>query len=337
MKQSLVSIIIPVYNSERYLKYCLDSVASQTYRNLEILLIDDGSSDNSGSICDDYAYRDHRFIVFHKENHGIASSQNIGLRHAKGQYIAFADNDDILSRQNIEKLVYALESTGADMAKARWQQIGVSQLEKISVLSMKKTPIGHRTLFENPLKEYQTVFSKILRLVHGKSAEARYFNEANWCRLYRREVWEGIQFPEGHFAQDVMVAGELYLRMRRVVDINEILYYWLQTPNSVTHKERGFAFFHDNVVAGARNFELSLQNGIVPQRSFYTLTGSVKLEKTANDIGSLGNTEQMKKDIRLVTSLAHKLSPLNRAICTVTASLRLMEKVVYDHHIHQMS
>lgn len=337
MKQSLVSIIIPVYNSENYLRYCLDSIASQTYEDLEILLIDDGSSDTSGSICDEYASRDNRFVVFHERNHGIASSQNIGLRHAKGRYIAFADNDDILSRQNIEKLVYALESTGADMAKGRWEQIGVSQLEKVRLLSMQKTAIGNQTLFGNPLKEYQTVFSKILRLIHGRMAEARYFNEANWCRVYKREVWKGIQFPEGQFAQDVMVAGELYLRMKKVVDINEVLYYWLQTPSSVTHQERGFTFFHDNVLAGARNFELSLKNGIVPQRSFYTITGSVRLEKTANDIDSPGNAEQMEKDLQLVKSLINKLSLLNRAVCAVTAALRLLEKVVYDRHIHKMS
>ena len=123
----MVSIIVPVYNAERYLRYCIESILGQTYTNLEIILVDDGASDASPSICNEYAAKDNRITVIHQTNGGIAKAQNTGLDAAHGEYIAFSDNDDIL-----EYLLHALLSTGADMSKARWQQFGVSQLGSIA-------------------------------------------------------------------------------------------------------------------------------------------------------------------------------------------------------------
>ena len=127
----LVSIIIPVYNAEHYLPFCLDSVKNQSWSNLQIILIDDGSTDSSPQICDLYASNDNRIIVRHQENGGIAKAQNAGLDLAKGDYIAFIDNDDIMARDNIEILFHALVSNHADMSKARWQQFGISQIQEI--------------------------------------------------------------------------------------------------------------------------------------------------------------------------------------------------------------
>lgn len=336
MKEYSVSIIVPVYNAERYLYYCLDSIAAQTYENIEVLLIDDGSTDDSGMICDEYAAKDSRFRIFHTENRGIGAAQNFGLDQANGDYIVFVDNDDILAHQNIEKLLGVLLHSRADMAKARWQQFGVSELQKITMKASQRSQIGEMTEFGNPLKEYQTVFSKILRILHGKESEARYFNEANWCRLYRREVWEGIRFPEGKYAQDVMVAGELYLNIHKVVDLDEVLYYWLQSPDSVTHSKRSFGYFHDNVQAGAKNFELSLNHGIIPQRSYYTMTTMLRQERKILDESNSSEVQAYEEDKAWIDGLVARLGTVNRVICAVTATLRLLEKVVYDRRIHSM-
>ena len=215
-KTPLVSIIIPVYNAEQYLPFCLDSVKNQSWSNLQIILIDDGSTDSSPQICDLYASTDNRIIVRHQENGGIAKAQNAGLDLAKGDYIAFIDNDDIMARDNIEILFHALVSNHADMSKARWQQFGISQIQEIKTKASNGTSLtGKTTSFSNPLQSYQTVFSKLFRVLGkmaGKNTEARYFNEANWCRLYARKVWDGVRFPEGIYAQDTAIAGELYLR-----------------------------------------------------------------------------------------------------------------------------
>lgn len=336
----LVSIIVPVYNAEQYLRYCVDSILGQSYSNLEVILVDDGATDGSAAICDQYAAQDRRVIVIHQPNGGIAKAQNAGLDAAHGEYIAFADNDDILDRRNIEYLLHALLSTGADMSKARWRQFGISQLDTVAAEAAQGADQpGKITVFTHPLTAYQTVFCKSLRLIGerlGRNTEARYFNEANWCRLYRRELWDGIRFPEGMYAQDVMVAGELYTRMRTVADIDVNLYNWLQSAGSVTHNERSFGFYHDNFAAGAANFRLCLEQGVRPGRSYYTVVGAFHEETTAPDFHEPANQAQRIKDKAELQQLLAQLTVWQYAQCAVTQRIRLMEKYVYDARIKNM-
>lgn len=337
---NLVSIIVPVYNAQYYLRYCVDSILAQSYRNIEVILVDDGATDSSPAICDEYAAADSRVLVIHQANGGIAKAQNAGLDAASGDYIAFADNDDILDRRNIELLLHALETTGADMSKARWQQFGVSQLDKVAKEASIGTSAPEKiTVFRNPLQAYQTVFCKSLRLVGdllGQNAEAKYFNEANWCRLYRRELWDGVRFPEGMYAQDVMVAGELYARMDKVADINVNLYYWLQSAGSVTHKERSFSFYHDNFVAGAANFRFCMERGILPARSYYTIVGAFAEETTSPDFNESNNQLQRTIDATTYHKLLGMLTPLHHAKCFTLQNLRLLEKHIYDARVKNM-
>ncbi len=113
--QPLVSVIIPVYNVEEYLCECIDSVINQTYKNLQIIFVDDGSTDSSGKICDDYAEKDERISVVHKKNSGPSRTRNVGLEHAKGKYIYFLDSDDYIELNALELLVNTAESDGADL------------------------------------------------------------------------------------------------------------------------------------------------------------------------------------------------------------------------------
>lgn len=336
----LVSIIVPVYNAEDYLRYCVDSILQQSYANLEVILVDDGAKDSSPQICDEFAAQDNRVTVIHQENGGIAKAQNTGLDAAHGEYIAFADNDDILDRHNIEYLLHALQNTGADMSKARWRQFGVSQLDEVAqeAATGAETP-SKITVFEHPLAAYQTVFCKSLRIIGDKldrSTEARYFNEANWCRLYKRELWDGIRFPEGMYAQDVMVAGDLYIRMRKVADLGVNLYNWLQSAGSVTHQERSFGFYHDNFAAGAANFRLCLEQGVRPGRSYYTLVGALHEETTAPDFSDALNEQQHKADQDELNELLGKLSYVQRLHCAMIRQIRLLEKHIYDARIKNM-
>lgn len=336
----LVSIIVPVYNAEDYLRYCVDSILQQSYANLEVILVDDGAKDSSPQICDEFAAQDNRVTVIHQENGGIAKAQNTGLDATHGEYIAFADNDDILDRHNIEYLLHALQNTGADMSKARWRQFGVSQLDEVAqeAATGAETP-SKITVFEHPLAAYQTVFCKSLRIIGdklGRSTEARYFNEANWCRLYKRELWDGIRFPEGMYAQDVMVAGDLYIRMRKVADLGVNLYNWLQSAGSVTHQERSFGFYHDNFAAGAANFRLCLEQGVRPGRSYYTLVGALHEETTAPDFSDALNEQQHKADQDELNELLGKLSYVQRLHCAMIRQIRLLEKHIYDARIKNM-
>ena len=224
------------------------------------------------------------------------------------------------------------------MAKARWQQFGISQLDKVkSVAAVGATAPNKVTAFKNPLRSYQTVFCKSLRLIGDilkKNTEARYFNEANWCRLYKRELWDGIRFPEGMYAQDVMVAGKLYSRMHKVVDIDCTLYYWLQSPGSVTHSKRNYSFYQDNLNAGLSNFEHALSQGVLPARSYYTMIGSLNEAASAPDLSSNRSTYERSKNE--AQSLIRKLSLSQKTICVILRHMRLVEKAVYDRKIKNM-
>ena len=336
----LVSVIVPVYNAERYLRYCIESILNQTYSTLEVILVDDGATDASSSMCDEYAAKDRRVIVIHQDNGGIAKAQNTGLDAAHGEYIAFCDNDDIVDAHNIEYLLHALLSSGADMSKARWRQFGVSQLDDIAAQAAAgaQTP-STVSVFKEPLRAYQMVFSKALRLVGdhtGHNTEARYFNEANWCRLYKRELWDGIRFPEGMYAQDVMVAGQLYARMSKVADVDRVLYYWLQSAGSVTHKERSFSFYHDNVVAGITNFEYALEHGVLPARSYYTMTTQLAEGGRVLNPLSKEDNDLYEDDRHTVSSLINEIGFGQRLLCIVLQRMRLMEKAIYDRKIKIM-
>lgn len=337
-EKPLVSIIVPVYNAEKYLPHCIESIQNQSYRNLEIILVDDGSRDSSPELCDSYAANDSRITVIHQENGGIAKAQNTGLDAAHGEYIAFADNDDILDRRNIELLLHALTSTGADMSKARWQQFGISQIESIREEASKGVANPEKkTTFKNPLHAYQTVFCKSLRLIGqlmGKNTEALYFNEANWCRLYKSELWNDIRFPEGMYAQDTAISGALYDRMNAVTDIDAVLYHWLQRPDSVTHKMYSFSFYHDHITAALINMQLCQKRNILPARSYYTLTTNLKNEKKS--LNEKTDKEKYLKDLQNTKQAVHTVSLPRRIICLIYRQIRLCEKNIYDHNIKNM-
>lgn len=357
----LVSIIVPVYNSAKYLSGCVDSILAQTYKNIELILVDDGSKDDSGKICDSYASKDSRVKVIHQQNGGISRAQNAGLDAASGEFIAFADNDDILDCKNIEILLNAILQSGASMSKAKWQQFGLSSLEQIK----KESGLGARGLsadksqatarlgnmpqikiVKNPLKAYQTVFCKIFRIIGnklGKNSETRYFNEANWCRLYKREVWEGVRFPEGKFAQDTAMASVLYSRMNYVAHVDAVLYYWLQRADSVTHKMRDAGFYHDHIDAVRANWDLCLEHNVVPARSYYTMVGNLRYERCALKSGESSDAEIQKiyeknyaKDVEFAKSAVKKLTILQRAQCFTMACVRNLEKIIYDCKIKNM-
>ena len=116
MKNLLVSVIVPIYNVEKYLRKCVDSILNQTYKNLEIILVDDGSPDNCGNICDEYALSDSRIRIIHKKNGGLSDARNAGLDIARGNYILFVDSDDYIDETMVEKLYEALEKEKAEMS-----------------------------------------------------------------------------------------------------------------------------------------------------------------------------------------------------------------------------
>lgn len=326
---ALVSIIVPVYNASRYLTSCVRSILDQTYENFELILVDDGSSDGSGELCDRLAAEDPRIVVHHQANGGIAAAQNAGLDIAGGDLITFCDNDDLLAPRMLERLVGLIASTGADMSCCRWRNIGASQGES-ELAKLRDEPYGEHIVLDDPARAYQTVFSLALRKLFG--VELRYFSEANWGKLYRAELFEGVRFPEGHYAQDVAVAMTLYARMSAVASCEDALYFWLQRGDSVSHRQRSAAYFSDIVRAHVRSFDTAREMGILPARA-YTGIAAVKYE--GRNVVTEADKRRYASDRAEVRRRLKDLGFWKRLLCRAIFLERMLEVKVYNVTVHR--
>ena len=210
----LVSIIVPIYKVEPYLDRCVRSIVDQTYENLEIILVDDGSPDNCPAICDTWAEKDSRVKVIHKENGGLSDARNAGLAVATGEYVSFIDSDDYIAPDFIAKLYEAIVKTGAEVAECATDYVDgngtVLRLRNAAdVAEMGKIEALRRLVQENGV--YQTV----------------------WNKLYRREVIAGIPFAVGKLNEDEFWTWQVLDRVEKLAIVPEALYHYLQRGGSI--------------------------------------------------------------------------------------------------------
>jgi glycosyltransferase involved in cell wall biosynthesis len=216
IKGTLISVIIPVYKAEAYIERCLDSVLAQTHREIEVILVDDGSPDNSGAICDTYAQKDMRIKVIHKENGGASSAKNAALEIATGEYIGFVDSDDHIHPQMYELLLYYAVRDNSDM------------------VSTERNPKIAKDVFD-PIVDGEG------RLVVTADEVLERFHQEYYARLwmsyqiklFRREVFEGHRFREGIIYEDTDLFPETIRRCNRITIVPLLLYYYTLSDNSV--------------------------------------------------------------------------------------------------------
>ena len=212
--QPLVSIIIPVYQVEKYLDKCIASVVSQTYHNLEIILVDDGSTDRCPAICDEWAARDLRIKVIHQCNQGLSEARNHGTDACSGSYILYVDSDDYIDPKMVECLLQAFIDTEVDVACC-----------------------GH-------YKEYAyhvvtCLLTKERKIVEGEeivisAMKGGVFSHYAWNKLWRRELFDSdCRFPPGMYFEDIATVWKLFLKCRRVVCIPEVLYHYVAHKDSL--------------------------------------------------------------------------------------------------------
>ena len=216
-KEPLISIIIPVYNVEKYIRRCLDSVINQTYKNLEIILVDDGSPDNSGKICDEYAKVDKRIKVIHKENGGLSDARNKGIKEAKGKYIAFVDSDDFIDLNMYSMLEKVIENKKADIACCKFLRFK----EQVKIDKRKYD----KKITEYTQEEYIKKFFKI------NTQECVYYA---WNKLYKKELLDENQYPFGLTCEDVVGTYKALLKANSIVEINYPYYYYFYNENGIT-------------------------------------------------------------------------------------------------------
>ena len=211
----LGSVIIPVYKVEAYLTACVESVLAQTYRNFEIILVDDGSPDNCPQMCDELAARDSRIRVIHKENGGLSSARNTGIDAARGDYLAFLDSDDLWTPLFLERLYRAVEETGADMAVCLFRrfrgEIPTELPETVPTVALTQ----------------QEAFECLFGVRNENMVVAP-------NKLYRRELFVAVRYPVGQIHEDEAVIHEIIGGTNTVAWVDEAHYLYREAPNSIT-------------------------------------------------------------------------------------------------------
>lgn len=217
--QELITVVLPIYNVEQYVAECIDSVINQTYQNIEIILVDDGSQDKSGKICDDYKEKDARIQVIHKENGGLSDARNIGIEKARGKYICFVDSDDIIKESYIENLYQLIRKYNVSMAICDFQRIA-------SIKDIKEDTY--------PKKEIVYEKREILEKIYNKSTYVQ--TTVAWNKLYDITLFKKHKFPKGKLHEDEYTTYQLYYDIDKVVMTTEKLYYYRYVPQSIMHK-----------------------------------------------------------------------------------------------------
>lgn len=209
-----VTIIVPVYKVEKYLKQCLDSIVNQTYSNLEILLVEDGSPDFCGEICDTYAKQDERIKVIHQENAGLSEARNVGLRYATGEYLLFVDSDDWLEHELCEMAVKDLEAHEADVVVFGYYEVSdAGQIQGVQFSHCSETFSGVEGIKKLLIYEIE--------------------NYA-WNKLYKRDVFRDITYPKGRLFEDIGTTYKVFGNAIKIVQTNRVLYFYRQREGSIS-------------------------------------------------------------------------------------------------------
>ena len=221
-----ISVIVPVYNVEEYLPRCVESILAQTYGNLEILLVEDGTKDNSGAICDAYARQDHRVKVIHKENGGLSSARNAGIDVAKGEYLSFVDSDDWIEPDTYERMMAAAKKYGVRLVCAGRYDVSSDTGEKRKGLCP-------------PREEVISGEELVRRIFHWENIDS-----AAWDKLYHRSLFSSIRYPLGMICEDVPTTYRIALDAGQAAMLPCPVYNYYHRPGSITTASVSPKTFH---------------------------------------------------------------------------------------------
>ncbi len=245
----MISVIVPVYNIEDYLRRCLDSILTSTYKDYELILVDDGSTDSSSLICNEYAERDKRISVIHQENKGLSPARNAGLEKSKGEYILMIDGDDCIHSQMIEILHDLITSDNYDFVMCSHKRVhDINSINLEQELSLERKQ--QRVLSQN-------------ECMHNLHLGQRTFDFAvAWNKLYKRNILKGLFFNYDA-AQDVEFNNQVYQRIQKAIYIPERLYFYIQRSGSFQNRQLSQRHF-DTLITFA-----SCLNDIPNEESLY--------------------------------------------------------------------
>ena len=246
MTEAEISIIVPVYNVEKYINRCVDSIISQTYKNIEIILVDDGSFDMCPAICDNYAMKDSRVSVIHKQNGGLSDARNAGIEAARGRYIGFVDGDDCIKSDMYERLYDALTSADADIS-----------ISNFIYVDEDCTPVWDKNINMPDRNEVISGMDVLERTLDDKG----WYYVTVWNRLYKKEIFENVRFPVGKLHEDEFVAHGIYGNAKKVACIKYSGYMYVQRDGSIMGSEYSIKNL-DAAIALTERFDYCMENGM---------------------------------------------------------------------------
>ena len=238
-EKPLLSIIVPVYDVEKYLQKCIDSILAQTLTDFELILVEDGSPDNCPALCDAAAAKDARIRVIHQKNGGLSAARNAGLDVARGEWIGFVDSDDYIAPEMYETLYKAVQSTGADLALCDYAEV-----DETGALC----PPMHISLAEQVFTGRELL----------KNATDTMIQPA-WNKLYRRAIFAQLRYPEGKLNEDLFLIPEVCLQIQKAVVVPKALYYYVQRGGSIMSGNKTLRHFDAAEAAQRRKLRGLLQ------------------------------------------------------------------------------
>ena len=216
MVEKKISVIVPVYNTGKYLRRCVDSIVNQTYKNLEIILVDDGSTDDSHAICDEYAKKDNRIKVIHKTNGGLSSARNAGLDSATGDYIAFVDSDDFVNKRSYEILISVLERDDSDISIMRF--LSFNQEDEIQKFT--------------DVTEYDC--KEIKGVDYLKNIFTRVVSESVCDKVFSKSIIGALRFDETKLNEDFLFLSQILLKNPQITYCDFCGYYYFKRAGSIS-------------------------------------------------------------------------------------------------------
>lgn len=236
MENYKISVIVPVYKVESYLEQCISSIIKQTYKNLEIILVNDGSPDNCGKLCDIYAKKDSRIKVIHKKNGGLSDARNVALDIATGDYIGFVDSDDWININMYEVLINEAKNEDADIVECKFKSVYDRNIK-----------IDMNEVIEKKIFNAEEAIKQHLK--------GKYFYRCVWNKIYKKELFKDIRFPYSKLAEDLYVTYKLFYKSSKLISVNFQGYYY---------------YIRDNSIMGIGDFKLAMSTfeGIKEQHEF---------------------------------------------------------------------
>ncbi|MBR3188447.1 MAG: glycosyltransferase [Lachnospiraceae bacterium] len=217
--EDLISVVIPVYNVKPFLRMCADSVFSQTFRNLEIIFVDDGSTDGSGEMCDELAKEDSRVRVIHQENGGLSAARNTGIDASTGAWLYFLDSDDAISSVTIAHLWTSCIRTKADVSVGDFMRF-----------SEREVPEERRKFTSQSMGTEEALRRMLMNEGFGHQA---------WGKLFKRELWESLRYPKGLLYEDYAVIYDVMLGAKKIAAVTDALYFYRMQEGSIMHSKIG--------------------------------------------------------------------------------------------------